>query len=385
MKKLLLTTAVAGLAFAAPAHAEIDLNVGGYFSAYGAYVDQDETTGQVNELDLIKNTEIHVSGETTLDNGLTFGVHVEFDVDRADTNASVEENYAYFSGSWGRVNVGEEDGAGYLLQVSAPSALSGFDGVRSLIDGVNENVLSNDADTNGTGDLTVTDLDYDMSITNYTSKVTYLSPVVNGFQVGVSYTPDADGDSGDKSVGTDDASTNDAQVSGEAYDVAVRYEGEYEGVGITAGVGFTEVEVEDGLTTVGAGDQTDDRATWNVGLDLDFGPFGVGVAYVEDDHGEVQNAADTGKIDDEEIFVVGVDYTTGPFKLGASYYDAENVEGTEDLDAQRYTGGVVYTYGPGMTLSGTVSYVEYEQDSIGGTNIDDVDATQFLVGTKVKF
>ena len=107
---------------------------------------------------------------------------------------------------------------------------------------------------------------------------------------------------------------------------------------------------------------------------------------VQDDNGkESQNATATNTSDDEEVVVVGVDYTTGPFKLGASYYDADNLDGVEGLEAQRYTGGVVYTYGPGMTLRGSVNYIEYELNNIGGTNNNDVDATQFLIGTKVKF
>ncbi len=379
MKKLLLTTAVAGLAFAAaPAHAEVKLEVGGYFSAYGAFVDQDENNGQANSTDIVKNTELHFTGETTLDNGLTVGAHIEFDVDGNEdgvNGTSSEENYAYFSGSWGRVNVGEEDGAAYLLQVAAPSALSGYDGVRNLIDGVNETVLT---DTGFSGTVP-TNVDYDHSVSGYNTKVTYLSPVVNGFQAGVSYTPDSS-DAGDRSVRGSDTAGN----FGETYEIGARYEGEYEGVGVTLGAGYslTDLAAVKGTT---AGSLTDERAAWNVGLDLDFGPFGVGVAYQEDDHGEEVNALANGKIDDEEIFVAGVDYTTGPFKLGASYYDAENVEGEEDLDAKRYAGGVVYTYGPGMTLSGTVSYIEYDAQNIAGTNQNDADATQFLVGTKFKF
>ncbi len=45
MKKILLSTAACGLVFAAaPAHADIDLDIGGYFKGYGAYVDQDENS-----------------------------------------------------------------------------------------------------------------------------------------------------------------------------------------------------------------------------------------------------------------------------------------------------------------------------------------------------
>lgn len=376
MKKLLLSTAVAGLAFAAvPAHADIDLEVGGFFMGYGAYVDQDETAGTVDDVNFLKNTELNFTGETTLDNGLTVGAYVEMNVDGADNAGIIEESYAYFSGSWGRVNFGEEDGVAYLLQVAAPSADSNVDGIRQYIDGINETVLT--GGTIGTG----TTLDYDQAPTGYTTKATYLSPVVNGFQAGLSY-------------GADSANANETFINAnptgtgafdDSYEVALRYEGEFEGVGVTAGAGYSNIELEV-APTVGSV-ATDDRSVWNVGLDLDFGPFGIGAVYKEDDFGEVDAGGAVGgaTIDEEEVFVVGVDYTTGPFKLGASYLDAENSAGVSGLEADRYTGGVVYTYGPGMTLRGSVNYVEYELTGIGGAGVNDVDATSFLIGTKVKF
>ena len=38
-----------------------------------------------------------------------------------------------------------------------------------------------------------------------------------------------------------------------------------------------------------------------------------------------------------------------------------------------------------MSLRGSVSYVEYEDTDIGGTGVNEVDATSFLLGTQVKF
>jgi hypothetical protein len=85
MKKLLLCTTVAltGLALATPAHADgIKLDLAGHFKGYVTWMNQDTMTG-VNErhLDILRETEIHFTGETTLDNGLTVGVHHEADID----------------------------------------------------------------------------------------------------------------------------------------------------------------------------------------------------------------------------------------------------------------------------------------------------------------
>ncbi len=363
MKKLLLSSAaLCGLAMiATPAAAQVDLEIGGYFKGYGAYVDQDENVGEVNDFDMIRETEIHLGGETTLDNGLTVGAHFELEADGGDSS-EVEESYLYFSGAWGRVNVGAEDGAGYLLQVAAPSADSNIDGIRQYLQPVNYTVLGGAAPTLTEG------LDYDMDSTSKADKFTYLSPILNGFQAGLSYTPDSDGASSSLGgIGTDDAG---AGTIGETYELAVRYEGQFENVGVIAGAGLTSGSEEGDSAT------TDDREAWNAGLDLDIGPFGVGVAYLEDNRG----LAGAGN-DDEETFVVGVDYTTGAFKLGASYFDQDNTAGVEDDEAKRYSGGVVYTYGPGMTFRGSIGYVEHED----AVSANDVDATYVTLGTQVNF
>jgi len=429
MKKLLLSTAaIAGLAMiATPAAAQVKLELGGYFKGYGAYVDQDENAdtnsavagvqgaGNVNDLDFIRDTEIHFGGETTLDNGLSVGAHIEADVDGTTSTGNdsfqVDESYVYFSGGWGRVNFGDEDGASYLLQVAAPSADSNIDGIRQYVQPVNYTAMLGDANdataalnnlANTSGGLSVGGLvgnsvDYDQDPTGKSTKLTYLSPIMNGFQAGLSYVPDAGGADDLEGIGFDDV--NDA--FGAAYEAALRYEGQFNNVGVILGAGYSHVELEGsdftaagavptGLTAAALGDATDDRTVWNVGADFDIGAFGLGVIYREDDAGEIVNvgqtataAANTG--DEEETFVVGADYTTGPFKLGASYLTQDNTYGVENLDTERYSGGVTYTYGPGMTFRGSIGYVEHELTDIGGPGSNDIDATYVTLGTQINF
>ena len=319
MKKLLCSAALCGLALAAnPAQAAngLTLELGGYFKGYGAFVDQDEAgTDEVNGFDIIRDTEVHFGGETTLDNGLTVGAHIEAGADGEDS-FDVDESYAYFSGGWGRVNFGDEDGAAYLLQVEAPSADANIDGLRQYVQPVNYTVL-------GLGfDLGTEGLDYDQDISGKSSKLTYLSPVMNGFQAGVSFSPDNDAADDLEGIGTDDV----ADAFGRTYEAALRYEGQFNNVGMILGGGYSFSELEEDGTF------DDDRTAWNLGADFDIGPFGLGAAYTEDDFGGD---------DDEETIVVGADYTTGPFKLGLSYLNKDNTLGEDDVDTDRYSGGVV--------------------------------------------
>jgi len=361
MKKLLLATvAVSGLAMAAaPAHAEIELELGGYFKGYLASVNQDETAGtDVVGVDIIRDTKLFVGGETTLDNGLTVGAHIELNVDANDGNDTAYETYAYFSGNWGRVNFGAEDGSAYLLQVATPSADSNIDGIRQFV-----------SPFVNTGNLTTSgaNMDYAMDPTFKNDKLSYLSPIMNGFQVGLSFTPDSSGAATSFSVDTD---TNASGTIQETYEIAARYEGQFQNVGVIAGAGYTLGSEEGNSTT------TDDRQTWNVGLDLDIAAFGVGVSYSVDNNG-LDGAAN----DDEDTLVIGADYTTGPFKIGASYFDRNNNGGVDSVDVQRYTGGVVYNYGPGMSFRGSVQYVD--QNNTAPTT--DANGTAFILGTQVNF
>ncbi|MBI1300559.1 MAG: porin [Alphaproteobacteria bacterium] len=360
MRKLLLAGAACGLALAAtPAQAGesggLNLEVGGYFKGYGAFTDQDETAGtEVVDFDFIRDTEIHIGGETTIDNGLTIGTHFEFDVDQAD-GTEVDESYVYFSGDWGRVNFGGEDGAAYLLQVAAPSADSNVDGIRQFV--------SPYVATGGFGAaVTGGELDYDHDVTGKNDKLTYLSPIFSGFQLGVSYTPDSSGAAASFGVDTD---TDAAGTIQETYELAARFEGDFNGVGLIAGAGYSH-GVEEGSSAT-----TDDRSAWNAGLDLDIGPFGVGAIYSEDDQG-LDGTAEN----DIETMVLGVDYTTGAFTLGASYMN-KDFDGTS-VEYDRYSGGVIYQYGPGMSFRGSITHLE-EDDAT------DADGTSVLLGTQVNF
>lgn len=380
MKKLLCTAAVAGLCAvaAAPAMAQgdqsaLELSLGGYFRGYVTYASQDTTAGaEERNIDILRDTEVHFTGETTLDNGLTVGVHIESQADLEDS-FNVDESYMYVSGSWGRVNFGGEDGAAYLLQVAAPSADSNYDGIRQYIDAVNYSGAVAPAAFTA---LAGAEWDYAQDVTAATDKVTYLSPVFNGFQAGVSYTPDVDtgayslngettsGSNGLGGVHSDDV----AGEYGSAWDLAARYEGQFDSFGLTVGAGYTHVDLEEDAAA------EDDLTAWNVGGAVTFGGFGVGLVYTENDQG-------TDPETETDIWVLGADYTTGPWKLGASWYsrDDEDFAGTDELDTDRYSGGVTYTYGPGMTFRGSVHYIDHE---VGAS---DMDATTFLLGTQVNF
>lgn len=369
MKKLLLSGAALVAMAAAPAQAEgLSLDVAGHFKGYAAYNDQDTPDGtSLREFDFRKETEVHFTGETTLDNGLTVGAHVELDVDGSDDDATVDESYVYMSGGWGRVNFGEEDGAAYLLQVAAPSADANVDGLRQYINTFDLSQL-----VGANAGLTTDVLDYDHAPAEDANKFTYMTPVFNGFQAGVSYipsitdTPDSTG-----AMGTEDGTGE----FDDGYELAARYEGAFEGLGIALGAGIGNYAREE--TAAGQ----DDQQVWNAGVDFDWNMLGFGVAYLQDDNG-VEDDGDT------TTWVAGVDYQMGAYKLGLSYLMREDEAGspvnpgTTELETNRWTGGVTYSYGPGMSFRGALSYVDAETGTAGD---DERDGYQVTVGTQINF
>lgn len=245
--------------------------------------------------------------------------------------------------------------------------------------------------------------DYAQDATRNADKLTYLSPVFNGFQAGVSYTPDVG--QGATSRGMNGVATDDvADQFGDAWELAARYEGQFDRFGLTLGAGYTHIDLEKENAASAVAPYaglvrnafTDDRQLWNVGGTVSFGGFTFGALYSEDDRGGIANDLNIARTDyttssDNETWVLGLDYTTGPWKVGASYLNREvenvgvnyNAAGTlvgfSDLETDKYAVGVTYTYGPGMTFRGSVHHAEHEIGS------NDMDATSFLLGTQVNF
>jgi predicted porin len=379
MKKILLSSAaLVGVAFAAaPAMAQVDVTVGGHTKNYIGYLSQDDTAAATEErnFDMIRESELHFNAEGTADNGLTYGFHVESEVDGVDGFA-VEESYLYLSSNMGRVNLGSEDGAAYLLQVAAPSADANVDGLRQYIQPVNYGITAIGAayattlaaGSNGNGGL-----DYDNDLSAQDEKITYLSPNWSGFQFGLSYTPETVDDVGTGLGGFNTDNTEDNL--GSAYEGALRYEGTFNNIGFAVGAGYSTIDIEENIVAPTA---VDDPTEWNVGADFDIGAFGIGAVWTEADNVNAVNN------NDSETFVLGGDYTTGPFQFGVSYLNQDfDVGGTAvgDVETDRYTGGVVYTVTQGLTLRGSISFVDHEQ----GGGVADVDATSVLGGVQFNF
>jgi predicted porin len=230
-------------------------------------------------------------------------------------------------------------------------------------------------------------LDYDHVASNgsgnagYADKMTYITPVFSGFQAAVSYSPDSA-----YAASFGNSQDNDLNDLGDSYELAARYEGQFNAVRVALGGGYsnTDIDAENTGAAIVVGDRTDNVATWNLGANFGFGPFNVGGSYLRSDNGDI--AATAGATantnSDTRTWVLGADYTTGPFVLGISYLDQDQEHGAVELESDRVSGGVTYTYGPGMSFRGSIHHVNSEVNTAG---VPDFDATSVLLGTQINF
>jgi outer membrane protein OmpU len=323
----------------------------------------------VRTIDILRDTDVTMSGETTLGNGLTVGVLVNADGDTGDS-FEIEDSFVYASGAWGRLSLGAEDGAAYMLQVAAPSADENVDGIEQFVNPVNYR----ETGLNGTGlEAQVSEVGFSYGNWNPVGdKITYLTPLFHGLQVGASYTPDTTNLDPVSRALDGNTTDNVADEYGSAWEGGVRYERELETFSFVVGAGYSSVRLED--ETVGS--TLDDLNEWNVGLDLNIGDFGVGAAYTETNEGLKDNG-------DSETFVLGADYTMGAVRYGASWMNNDREEGAgASIETNRFTGGAVYEFGPGLSFRSSVSHVDSDASATLG---DDVEATSLLLGMEILF
>ena len=412
MKKLLLvTTALVGVTMisAPAAAANIDIGVNGTLKFYGVHADNDEAaTDSRYETEFRRSSKLVFTGETTLDNGLTVGAVTELTIADGGTGVITDETYGYFSGQWGRVNLGVEDGAAYLLQVAAPSADSSVDGIGVSIQALDPLTDQDSALSMNNGGFVedVATWDYQHADFGAADRLTYLTPKFNGFQGGVSYTPRNTIADNNLAMAVDDDNTDHVE---NLWEVAARWDGTVQGVGIGVGAGYSAAsqEVAPLAATVEAGTVgqywfNDAPSTWNVGASVAFNGFSLGASYLTTDTsrtaqtldvGDLTVNVDTGDVD-RDTWVVGGAYDNGPYHVGASYlnqqtdYDAlavganaENIAATE-FEVEKFTVGGGYTFGPGMTFRGAIAWGEFEAP--GGAATDN-DFTQITVGTDIQF
>ncbi|MGF1641271.1 MAG: porin, partial [Rhodospirillales bacterium] len=312
------------------------------------------------------NSEICFIGETTLDNGITFGINVQLEANTSGDQ--IDESYLYVeSDSLGQLLLGDTDSAAYLLHVTAP------DGGISVDSG---DLVNNEFFVNPGLDL------FDRAVaTTYlvfgdddSGKISYITPRFAGIQIGLSYIPqfEAGGDN-NSSLKLRPGSGNSNNINN-GFAGAINYTEDFNGFGVQLSAGYMFGET--GADDVTGGD--DNLNAYAFGAQFGYGGFSFGGAY---SRGEGDNGF--GSRFNSRAWIVGATYEVGPYAIGVNYMKGEENPtgnaGKGRLDQAALSG--TYRLGPGVRLVGAVFAFDGENED----NSEENDGWGGVVGLKLGF
>lgn len=334
--------------------------------------------------------QIWFNGEVAADNGLTYGANIHFNTSHlgwTSTAGFPGRQYIYLKGGWGEIQAGNWIGAdsglnanplpgGILKQRGSPSgALDGPHGWYVKVPA---------------GGLTTSHINpgfFDQS-----PKVTFITPTVNGFTAGLSYTPDSKHQTSYATLRSPMTGVTAARAGNwtDVFGMGVKWTGEMGSTTVTASViGGT------------SDDGTDDSgATTRQGLGfyeatgrVDFG--GITFAGTFWDFGSGEAPAGVGQ--DWTGWGLDAAYSFGPFGVEVAYSHAERtrvgggVNNSSEMDGLALSLG--YDVAPGLNWYGDITQITrdvagfvFDGGSYDGRPSDGkYEATAFITGLTVNF
>ncbi len=410
--------ACAGVMAAGPASAAdmLSVGVGGYMEQWVGYANRDDS-GADGGITVQSDSEIYFQGSLEADSGLKFTVHVQLEAnndedkigDDTPENTEIDESFARMSGEFGTIEIGQRDPiharTHYAAAFGAGVGLNAGD-TQKWIPGA---YLETAGWTIPGDDL----------------GVIYITPRVNGVQVGVSYHPDSTNE--DAPTRAPENNDNAAMAAG------INFNHTIGDMSVKVSLGHVNVSNPGSLSynaENSAADSDDmmkgfeDKTFTNAGLSIGMGAFTFQASYAtRDDGGYVaecwtgagtEDAAlvDCGKLPEDlahtaadeatgvypnidpdgantpingilavedksgqhDTFAIGIGYTDGPMSvsIGHMVRDAEN---GDERTATMVSAG--YKLAPGVDWKTSIFGVE---DTAKGT-----EGTAFVTGIDIHF
>jgi hypothetical protein len=325
MRKLLLTTTALMTAATLSTAPLADVSIsGGMEFTYESH-DPGATVAGASDDDFSSDQNIVLKFETKTDSGLTFGMiqNIESVGEEGVGTAASDENYMYFKGGFGTVELGNNDGAGDQL-------------TRTASDLVGPDALSdNGSGMSGSGNLADDNADLIRDI-NDANNITYILPAMSGLTVGASFMDAGQG----------------ATENGDMTVVGAKY-------------AFTSGAVKGSLhygssNTSGANAGDSSLNSNSMGIDISSGPFRAVIAKGESD---VDASVTT------EVTDYGVQYNLGNgITIAAVGTQIEENTGGETSDIT--TMSVKYNITSGLNAYLTYHDYDYAPGTSGGTADD---------------
>jgi hypothetical protein len=410
MKKVLVLGASAlALGFGvSAAHAEDPLKLtlsGGAQEAFG-YVGNpgNKNNGAPGKIWQFGDGSVDFDAKTKLDNGITVEFNAALNIsgnnDGGAARGSVpatnnqttgyspkglpssENDWIAFSGSFGKIEIGDDFNAAFQAHNDAPyfGMVGGYNWGRNS--GYIAGPVLGGAGVGANIGTQVGNIQNVMFDDYEASKVVYTTPSFAGFGASVSFTPSAN--SADACCGAQGKASTAGGGEDEA--AAIFYKGDFGDAKFSADVGYV-LEQAGGARGIDGG------------VSVNIKGFTVGGAF--EDRSIVGTSSALKKIGDTVglTWDIGVGYEAGPWGVTVGYMDASGYGGNGIAGtAQTGSGGallngdekwymipvtVKYAIGPGITLNSELGYAKWSTpDSVAADQIDGIYA---LLGTTVSF
>ena len=350
---LVVASALTGTAQAADG---VKLSIGGwYHAAAGAVLGEDFSASSgvadssLRDYAFKQNVGVSFSGEFVLDNGLTVGAYVEL---RGQTQEDqIRKVYSYFSGGFGKVQFGDQDGALAAMCYTVPSASKIFGADSPAVYGFNfSNAgLAGYGATNGTC----------YGIDSYSTQLVYFSPEFSGFQFAASFTPDQTEDTRNTLDGAGTRLKTNTGQNSENLSMAGVFTHDFNGVNLTVGGAHT-------FSFDKENSPADEAQDSNAYAQVSFAGFTFGGAMEYR-----QNFGDDGA--DQLVYGAGVTYNWDAWTVGlgwtrGDYQKAVGENGTGPFNAVyddvAFTAS--YALGPGISVDGLLEYSRYKSNNAAG-------------------
>jgi predicted porin len=385
----------------APADQPLKLTVGGYFLiGYGVMVKDQTNPGQAGaghrvdgfQEDILPN----VSGESKFANGVTAKAFIQFRGQDVSSSAGTRVSPDTIKQTWvslkhdsfGELRAGDLTDARRTKGYGAPQVGGG----EGLFASNSPAVAFSNAPV---GTNTTTGV-----LSNRPTGALYFTPTIAGFQLAVSYAPD---NSKGERIGSNRNSTLPGSQTPllnsslqQNLSGALSWDGKVGDFTIGAAGGYSH---SDKTTARIAGISDANPYMWDIGTNIGYGPWKVGVAFEQqqntNSNGGASVAANAaGKTNNLQIntFDVGGTYTIGPFIAGVAWSHGEyrgivdTTKRAPKFDDAVLSGG--YFLGPGVEVMAGVRLTVY--DPSGATPTSDpythsYTGVTLFTGTAVRF
>ena len=333
----------------------LDVTISGFarFLATGGDLDaQRNNDTTTTGLDFRNDTEVHVILRGKHDaTGMEYGGTVEFEADTNRTD-NTDETWLFVRGGFGEARFGDEDGAVDNSAIGAYTIAASTGGIDGTV--VDVLAISPVRPTNS----------------NDATKIRYYTPSFGGFQLGVSYTPNADigvdPTNSFAAVSGDTLANKDVEL-GDWVEGAAVYKGAFGGVGVQASLVGSIADIKDEAALGG-----DDGWAWYGGAALDLFGFKVAGGFGDEEFGSLEKT----------YFNAGGAVKLGPANVSINYGQIINSEGYAADEPYNIILGADVGPMPGLIVGAELLYFDNDiEDPVS----DDDDGWVYLGTIRLAF